>query len=169
MDVHVVYAIGDIYAVTFQSWKRIVFKILSLFAILVGALIGLFSLMDGSSVVEQVQSFPWKFYSGLIASLLLFVFLVAPAISYLRARRRGLLGPHQISVLDDGIKVESPQGESLLYWSAITRLVATSKRLFLFVSPVNALIVPRRAFANQDDFDDSIVQARHRWKASTEE
>ena len=166
--VEVSYSLGDMYAVTFQSWRRLALKILILFGVLIAAFIALPIIMDGESLRETVCWFPWGFYLGLVAFLLLFLFGACPLISYFRLKRQGLLGPNQFEFSNDGVRLETRKGESLIYWSAVTRFVTTKNRLFLFIGPANALVLPRRAFGDQGSFNAVIANAKAQWSSAKE-
>jgi hypothetical protein len=98
--------------------------------------------------------------------LLLFVFGVCPLIGFFRAKRQGLLGPVQLTLSNEGVRVESRKGQSLVYWSAIPRTIATKSRLFLFIGSVTALVLPRRAFGDQKSFETAMSAAKSYWAAS---
>jgi hypothetical protein len=51
---------------------------------------------------------------------------------------------HHLSIDDDGLFDRSSEGELRLPWSAIESLDADQGRLFVFVSPAIALVVPKR-------------------------
>jgi len=164
--IKVSYTLGDIYAVTTQSWRRLALRILILIGVLVAVFVVLPIVLDGLTFRESVRSFPWNFYFGLTAFLLLFLFGASPLIGFFRAKRQNLLGPHQLTLSNEGVRVESPKGQSLVYWSAIQRTTATRSRLFLFIGPMSALIFPRRAFRDQTSFEAAIGEAKGLWTAS---
>jgi hypothetical protein len=164
--VEVTHTPGDIYAVTFQSWRRLVLRVVILFGILIAIFISLPIIIDGQSLRESVRWFPWDIYLGLIAFLLLFLFGAGPLIAYFRAKRQGALGPNVLALSDDGVRFEGPKGESLIYWHAFTRFVATRSRFLLFIGPANALVLPKRAFADQMSFEAFGHETERRWRAA---
>jgi hypothetical protein len=165
-QVEVYYTIGDMYAVTFQSWRRLILKIVILFGILIAVLIAISMFLDGASLNESVSWFPWDFYLGLVIILLLFIFCVCPLIAYLRTRRQGALGPNYFGWSDEGVRFENRKAKSLVYWSAVKRVVATKRRVFLFFGPANALVLPRRAFDDRESFDAAAREANAFWNAA---
>jgi hypothetical protein len=165
-QVEVTYTLGDMYAVTFQSWRRIVLKILILFGALIAAFIALPMITNGLTFRESAYWFPWDFYLGLVLFLLLFIFGACPPISYFRSKRQGFLGPNHIGLSSDGARLEGPKGQSLVYWSAVKHLVETKSRLFLFIGPSNAIVIPKRAFADQAGFEAAIGEAKAHLNAS---
>lgn len=148
------------YAVTIQSWRRLVLRIVIPFGVLTAIFVVWPILFDGLNFHESVRWFPWSFYLGLIAFLLAFLFVACPLIGYFRAKRQGVLGPNHFGLSPEGIRVESPKGQSLVYWSAVKRMAATKSRFFLFFGPVNALVLPRRAFESQAGFEAAQTEAR---------
>jgi hypothetical protein len=139
---------------------------LILFGVLIAAFIALPMITDGLSLRESAYPFPWDFYLGLILFLLLFIFGACPLISYFRLKRQGYLGPNHIGLSNDGARLDGPKGQSLVYWSAVKRLVQTKSRLFLFIGPSNAIVVPKRAFADQGGFEAAIGEAKALLNAS---
>jgi YcxB-like protein len=156
------YTLGDMYAVTLQTWRRPAARIL----ILIGALVVIFLaipvLFDGVSLQESIDWFPWLFYAGLTAFLLLFVFGACPLIAYYRSKCQEELGPNRFEFLDEGLRVQGPKAQSLVYWSAVKRVTATKNRLFIFIGPALAFIVPSRAFRDQAAFEAAFAEAKAR-------
>jgi hypothetical protein len=165
-SIEVSYTLADIYAVTIQSWRRVALKILLPIGVLAAVFVAIPIALDGLTFRESVRSFPWDFYLGLTVLLLLFVFGVCPLIGFFRAKRQGLLGPVQLTLSNEGVRVESRKGQSLVYWSAIPRTIATKSRLFLFIGSVTALVLPRRAFGDQKSFETAMSAAKSYWAAS---
>jgi hypothetical protein len=56
-----------------------------------------------------------------------------------------------------GIQTRSEFGESALKWSAIERIEETPARLFLWLGPANAIIVPARAFSTEAGFREFVT------------
>src|SRR5215213_5944016 len=115
-SIEVNYTLGDMYSVTMQSWRRLLFRIVVLIGILVAVFIALPMVLDRVSFRESVSWFPWNFYLGLTAFLVFFLFGVCPLIAYFRSKRNGDLGPNRLKFSDEGVRIESPKGESLVYW-----------------------------------------------------
>ncbi len=157
------YTLGDLYAVTLQSWRSHLVRLLPLPAIVLIILIVL-AAVGGSSVAESVLEFPWEFILGLVALILVLRAGVVPFANYLDGRRNRDLGPIRFELSGEGIRIEARDGKSILYWSAVRRVKATKNRLFLFTGPALAYILPRRAFSEDTDFAQAVEQARHNWQ-----
>jgi hypothetical protein len=72
-----------------------------------------------------------------------------------------LFGERTISLNEDGIVESSKAGESKTNWSVVERVDETGKYIFIYVSSVNAYIVPTRAFADlnqKKEFVDMLKQ-----------
>lgn len=122
-------------------------------------------LLDGRTF-WQAQAELWAEWDiSIYAGLFYFVFLIGlcPLFSYFRTRRQGLLGPNRFSFNDGGVRVESPKADSLVFWPTFKRVVFTKQRLFLFVTPASAFILPRRAFDNQAEFERWVEILRDHW------
>ena len=162
-EVMVRYTLADIYVVTLISWRRLMVRFALFFGGLIFGLFAIFSFLDGVSFSEISAWFPWAFYGWLFLFVIVFTFGVAPVISYLRSKRRGYLGPHRLRLQDDGVHVESPQGLSTVYWSAIPQCVVSQNRLLLYMRPVSAVMLPKRDFTDQSSFEDAVNYAKARW------
>ena len=63
---------------------------------------------------------------------------------------------------DDGVSSDSGKVRTFYTWSSIIRLETTADHLVLFISALQGIVLPRRAFASTDDFDAAIAFARER-------
>jgi hypothetical protein len=73
---------------------------------------------------------------------------------------RKRLGPTRIELRPDGVAAASPIGATIFDWKAISEIVATNDYLFLHLDSLSALMVPRRAFADDAAFDRFADAAR---------
>ncbi|MGE8082038.1 YcxB family protein [Peribacillus loiseleuriae] len=73
-----------------------------------------------------------------------------------------LLGQHVFISTEDGFIEKSRVGETKIGWSSIERIEENEDYFFLFISTMNAYIVPKRSFpdkASQEDFKKMIDKA----------
>jgi hypothetical protein len=66
----------------------------------------------------------------------------------------------KVTISPEDISSSSEFGEAATPWSAITEIVRTDSHLFLFMDPVKACIVPKRAFRDEASFDRFVETAR---------
>src|SRR5215212_2803208 len=154
------------FAVTAQAWRRTVLVVAIIVAMMAIVVAGLPVVLDGVSVQDSLAWVPWQICLWVGVVLLLFYFAACPLIGYARLKRQGLLGLHRFTLLDDGVRVESPRGETLAYWQGLKRVTATPSRLFLFVGPTMAFVLPRRAFHDPAEFDVAVADALRRYASS---
>lgn len=57
-----------------------------------------------------------------------------------------LLGERSILLTEDGVEEISPQGESRTTWGSIEKIDETDDYTYIYTSPINAYLVPTRAF-----------------------
>lgn len=57
-----------------------------------------------------------------------------------------LLGERSILLTEDGVEEISPQGESRTTWGSIEKIDETEDYIYIYTSPINAYLVPTRAF-----------------------
>jgi hypothetical protein len=88
----------------------------------------------------------------------------------IRRRTRKLLteGPtgfpyiQTLEIAEDGIHGSSPKGTSILNWSALTKVAESDTDLYLFVGPMNAIVIPRKAVQSADEYERFAAELR--WK-----
>ncbi len=96
---------------------------------------------------------------ALVAGLVLTFVLTAAMTQQLRrdyagrALRDGgsYLGHRNFSLTGEGISAEGPHGRWTTYWSAIQELTEAPSTLMLWTDPGAAIMVPKDAFASDDD------------------
>src|SRR5436190_4950483 len=160
--VEATYTVGDLYSVTIRSWRHILLRILISMGIMGLVFLAIPIVVDGATLRQSASWFPLELVLGLSAFLLLFIVGICPSIFYIRMRRQGLLGPNRTSFSDEGVKVESTKAQSLVFWPAFNRIAVTKARLFMFTTPASAIILPKRAFQGEAEFEEWVDQAQRR-------
>jgi hypothetical protein len=59
---------------------------------------------------------------------------------------RGQLGKHKVVLTDIGLVESTAVNESSRTWAGIDRIEQDSNYIFIYVAPLQAIIIPRRAF-----------------------
>jgi len=159
------YRLSDMFAVNFRAWRSYL-RALVIVELIFVAVILVPLLLDGRSFRDVVRFADWWF--PLLMSLVMLVlwFGLCPFISYWRTKRLGALGPNRFWFEEKGIKVQTPRIDSLVYWSALKRISVSKERLFLFVTPGAALIIPRRAVPSDHEFEAWAKRAKSMWSAA---
>ena len=136
-------------------------------AILVLALPAVFTILsyrDGVRGVTLVYYAIPYLMIGLIALLAFYLF--APWY-VVRARRKNDWGePMLVTLTNEGVSTEHPSQDSLFYWSRIRDVAVHGQRLFLFTTADCAIILPRRIFANDEQFSSWAARAETLWKSA---
>jgi hypothetical protein len=127
---------------------------------LVAVVVGLAVIVGGESIVDAIRWTPWEILAIIAAVWIVAFCVVSPLIGYLLMWRQRALGPHLLSLRVEGVRVESPSGQTLIYWSSFRRIVATRQRLYLFLKLRSALIVPRRCFQESAGFEAFVAAAK---------
>jgi len=119
----------------------------------IGAVLFAFSLDPG----------PFDWWTFPIASILLF--LLYPAL-YRRSSRRALdkmlsegvptTGERHVRVNPVEISVSSELRSSTVRWKGVQKITREAGHAFVYVGPVEAFIVPRRAFASDAAFEEGV-------------
>ena len=162
--VTVTYTFGDLLAVAAHSWRTLLMIILVGEAVLIAVLAGIDVVMGDATILDAIRWIPWWLLATVAVVWGVTFLFVAPLIGYIRARRQRILGPNLVSFRGDGIQLEGRQGQSLVYWSAIKRVVANRTRPYLFIRSRVAIVVPRRAVESDAEFEAFIGAAEERWR-----
>lgn len=70
-----------------------------------------------------------------------------------RGQNRDLFSPQRLTMSGEGIQTSSPYQNSRISWGAVEKVFKTDEHVFMFLSAMSALIVPRTAFPTDADFD----------------
>jgi hypothetical protein len=89
---------------------------------------------------------------GLIGGL---AWLIQPAIMRWSARRRFHDGsfaaytkPQTVALSEAGLHVQGGAGDSLITWDAVSEIASAAHAVYFFISSMQAVIIPHRAFAD---------------------
>jgi hypothetical protein len=73
---------------------------------------------------------------------------------------RRFLGPRHLTLAPEGLKAADGDSASFHDWAGIERLVVTDDYFFIFISTITGHVIPRRVFADEDDFQEFVRMAR---------
>jgi hypothetical protein len=99
----------------------------------------------------------WFIYvaGGVVFAVAFFVlFLVLGVLNAIVLARHtsGVIGPHEVQLLPEGLRDITPVTDSLTRWAAIVRITRRGNYLAFWISPYLAHVVPSRAFASAEAF-----------------
>ena len=72
----------------------------------------------------------------------------------------GHLGRHMIELNETGLKEVTDVNESIHNWKSVQRFVDWKSYLLIYISPTNAHIIPKRAFASEADARTFLAEAK---------
>jgi hypothetical protein len=103
------------------------------------------------------------FVIGIAGGLAFFWFLipwilVQHTVSVWRARK--LLGRHRVLITPDALIHDYEIGTGRTLWAAVNRIVATKDYVFIYFAGNTVLLVPRRAFADENQFVEFVSTAK---------
>jgi hypothetical protein len=162
--IQVAYNLADMFGVQFHALGRFVRMFVIVELLWVALIVGV-DLVDGVPTSWSIGHLPWKLLGWGALLIVAFWFGLCPFLAYLRVKRAGAGGPNTFALTDQGIRLQTPRSESVVYWNAVRRTVSNSQRLYLFFSSPGAIIVPRRSFASDDDFAKWIDELERHLKA----
>jgi hypothetical protein len=73
---------------------------------------------------------------------------------------RDMLGVQRITLTPDALVFRAEPGERRYAWETIEWIATTPEHIFIYVTPITALIVPARAFGNAAEREDFLNVAR---------
>jgi hypothetical protein len=79
-----------------------------------------------------------------------------------------MAGRRQITIGPEALVTKTDLNSGSFHWSSVQRIRRTSQFLFIYVSPMNAFIIPKREFADPEEFDALHRRVCQWWKASGE-
>jgi hypothetical protein len=79
---------------------------------------------------------------------------------YKEGKNVGLFESRTITLDADGVRHESPASNSFTRWSSIEKVAVTADYLFIYYSALTALVIPRRAFADDAHWQDYVRLAQ---------
>jgi hypothetical protein len=65
-------------------------------------------------------------------------------------QNKGTIGSHSITITDHELRETTEVSDSRWTWSGVERVEQTTDYIFIFISPVMAHIIPKRAFESPD-------------------
>lgn len=71
---------------------------------------------------------------------------------YGEGRNLLLIGPRRVGLTQQFLNNSSPYSQSVTRWSAIERIVVSNDAVYIYVSSVSSVVVPRRAFSSDEHF-----------------
>jgi YcxB-like protein len=78
---------------------------------------------------------------------------------YAEGQNYNVVGPRRLVLSPEFLTYSSPISQTVTRWIGVERIVAEPQALYIMVSAISAIPVPRRAFANDADFDRFVAAA----------
>ena len=79
---------------------------------------------------------------------------------YKTGQNRGVFGEQKIVINKTEIARYNQYGHAAYYWPAVERIESSNKYLFIFVSSLDAIVIPKRDFSSEHEFDLFVENAR---------
>jgi hypothetical protein len=156
------YSGGDVLILNLVIWRFWVTSILVIAVFMCSLSVGLL-LFDGLDIRQAIIVADWAFTWKLVLVLAAWILIVSLLSNWWRARQEST-GRITVALTPEGIKIRSRRMDGLVFWSAIKSLKVRFGRVFFFLTRRMAVIVPRRAFASDADFDAFAAAAREAWE-----
>ena len=169
---HVAFNVSHLARGRFPTWTRKILEVIGFVSVPLGVTSYLLAVWSGriqpTPEIEQVMSLV------LFALLYLVIYPIVMwwALAFLRRPESGhallryylkrklsvgdtssIFGHYKLTLSAETLHEQGPKNETSFKLSAVQKLVSTGQYLFIYVSPLQAYIVPRRAFPFPDDFE----------------
>jgi len=82
---------------------------------------------------------------------------------YSGTESNGILGAHTIIVDAEAVTERSAVGESRIAWSGLERIEDDGDYIYLYIGPLQAYVIPKRAFRTADD-QEAFMQLVHAYR-----
>jgi hypothetical protein len=143
--------------------SRIAIPLVMLLAFLAMPLI---KLDQGESYVEKLLELKWFFLAPVILYFYTpFAWRRRNAKLIRNMLREGstkaLLGDCTITISDDGIASVRKSSSSSVGWDVVDRIVENDQYGFIYLSSLSAVLIPRRAFQRDEDYESFMQHARN--------
>jgi hypothetical protein len=81
-------------------------------------------------------------------------------------RNRWFFGPHRIRIDPEGVTIIFPVQQLQIAWAGICQIDATEKRIAFWTTTRSGHVVPRRAFRDEQHFEEFVGLARQYQQAN---
>jgi hypothetical protein len=116
---------------------------------LAGAVLGF---LDGYRGAElALQTLP---YVLILLGIGVGLYLLSPALQVRARAKNGWGEAMRIRLNESGVHVLHPTQTTLFHWEAIKDVIVRRDRLFLFTTPACAIVLPRRVFDSDVQFEE---------------
>ena len=135
------------------AWMLVCFLMFALASVLL-AIEGRIELFLAIPMGLLILIYPWLARIGLRRSIR----------RMLRAGdNHAIYGERRIMLGREEIRFDSVHGYGGWYWPAVQAIDVDDRMLMIFTSSIQAVIVPRRAFADEGEFDSFVSAAQYFW------
>lgn len=83
---------------------------------------------------------------------------------YAAAQSQGILGEHTLTLGAEGFATSCSANDSRVSWSGVERIDSDEQYIYIYTSPLQAHVIPKRAFSS-DEEASSFMQAAERFRA----
>jgi hypothetical protein len=84
---------------------------------------------------------------------------------YAAAKSQGILGEHTLTLAAEGFTTACSANESKINWSGVERIDSDEQYIYIYTSPLQAHVIPKRAFSS-DEEAMTFLQTAERFRAN---
>jgi hypothetical protein len=129
-------------------------------------------LAGASAALAYVYRGQWESFILVLFAILLITFPWLSRVSLRRAVRRAMkesnrvpiVGQRRIELTNEEIRIDFAHGHTGWNWSASEAIDVDDRMLMLLISSIQGVVVPRRAFTYESEFDSFVAEARRFWE-----
>ena len=80
--------------------------------------------------------------------------------AYSATKSKGVLGKHTVVIEPSGVTETGSVSESKVAWSGVEKIVDDNQYIYIFTSPLQAHVIPKRAFRNNEESQTFLETAK---------
>jgi hypothetical protein len=111
----------------------------------------------------SLNALDWVFLSFLLLYVLLYLFgnrLVVRLALRTARRNRRLFQKKTMTISSEALSLSDSSGSSSIRWHAIVWVVAPGEHIFFYLTPKQAVVLPKRAFADAGQLEEFLATTR---------
>ena len=89
----------------------------------------------------------------IFSALVILAFPFGFVVTHISGKNKTIMTEHSIELYEDHFVSESQYGRSELKWDIVQKLRRTRSFIIIYVTKSSAMMIPRKAFSSDDDWD----------------
>ena len=83
-----------------------------------------------------------------------------------KSRNSGVLGEHILTLTEESLEERTSVNRSTHFWKGMFAVEENDRYIYFYLTPLQALIIPKRTFTSESDVGPFVEYARIQWRRS---